>query len=455
MRVAILGLGEAGTLYAAGFAAAGVELTGFDPADVPTPIGVRRCAGIAEAVDRAELVLGLTGAKHAKAVLEQAAPAMRAGACFADMNSGSPALKAQLAEALAVRGDLVFADVTVIGSVPAHGAATALVVSGAGAAVVQEAFVPLGAPVDVVSDRPGDAARRKLLRSLFMKSLGASIVEALEAGEAAGDLDWVRGQIAAQLTDGSVGMDRLAEGTAKHGERRGQEARAAAQMVAELGLTPTMTRAAADLHLGLARSATRLEDSLLAAYAGLPTANIGDARQRLGLVDSGIRAMWPGAAVVGRAHTVFCRAGENVGLSQALETARPGDVIVVDGQGDVARALMGELIAERARSKGVRGMVIDGAIRDVTVLAEIGFPVWARAVTPAGPYKFGPGWAGRPVAVGGVVVHPGDLVVGDDDGVAIVPAAEAEQTLLDARAVEADEAGRRAAIIAARAGAPA
>jgi len=285
---------------------------------------------------------------------------------------------------------------------------------------------------------------------MFMKSLGASIVEALTAAEAAGDLDWVRGQIAGQLADGSVGMDRLADGTAKHGERRGHEARAAAQMAAELGITPTMTRAAADLHLGLAQSAGRLEDSLLAAYQGLPTANIGDARQRLGLLASAIRPMWPGAAVVGRAHTVFCRAGENLGLTQALETARPGDVLVVDGQGDVARALMGELIAERARNKGVRGMVIDGAIRDVTVLAEIGFPVWARAVTPAGPYKFGPGWVGRPVAVGGVVVNPGDLVVGDDDGVAIVPAAEAEQTLLDARTIETDEAGRRAGILAAR-----
>src|SRR4051794_34317016 len=100
MRVAILGLGEAGTLYAAGFAAAGVELTGFDPADVPTPAGVERTADVAETVRNADLVLGLTGARYAKAVLEQAAPGMRPGACFADMNSGSPALKAELAEAL-------------------------------------------------------------------------------------------------------------------------------------------------------------------------------------------------------------------------------------------------------------------------------------------------------------------------------------------------------------------
>lgn len=451
MRVAILGLGEAGTLYAGGLTAAGAEVTGFDPADVPTPAGVTRLPSVAEAVADAELVLGLTGASHAAAVLGQAVPAMADGACFADMNSGTVTLKQQLAEVVGARPGLVFADVTVIGSVPENGAATAVVVSGAGAEVAAAAFRQLGAPVDVVSDRPGDAARRKLLRSVFMKGLGALVVEALEAGEAADDAAWLRGQVAAALTGGEVAMDRLADGTRKHAHRRGLEARSAAQVVADLGLTPTMARAAADAHLGLARAANRLEDSLLAAYEGLPTANIGDARQRLGLLHSAIRPMWAGATVVGRAHTVFCRAGENVGLIQSLDTARPGDVIVIDGQGDVARALTGELIAERAISKGVRGMVIDGAVRDVSVLAEIGFPVWARAQTPAGPYKNGPGWVGAAVSVGGVVVQPGDLVVGDDDGVAIVPAAEAEQTLVDARAVEADESARRAAILAARA----
>src|SRR4051794_30957258 len=171
MQVAILGLGEAGTLYAAGFAAAGVELTGFDPADVPTPGGVRRCADIAEAVRDAELVLGLTGAKHALAVLQQAAPAMRTGACFADMNSGSPALKARLAEALDTRGDLLIAAVPVSAWCPARGGATALVVPARGGGVVRAPSAPRGARVDVVGARPGDAARRKLLRSMFMKSL--------------------------------------------------------------------------------------------------------------------------------------------------------------------------------------------------------------------------------------------------------------------------------------------
>jgi RraA family protein len=160
--------------------------------------------------------------------------------------------------------------------------------------------------------------------------------------------------------------------------------------------------------------------------------------------------MWKGARLVGRARTVWTRAGDNKAVHEALEKVRPGEVIVINGHGDCNRALMGELIAERARSRGCVGMIIDGAARDIDVLAEIGFGVWARAANPAGPYKDGPGKIDIPVAVGGVVCAPGDLVVADDDGVIIVPAAEVFTSLAAGRAVEADEAARRAAIIAAR-----
>jgi 4-hydroxy-4-methyl-2-oxoglutarate aldolase len=121
---------------------------------------------------------------------------------------------------------------------------------------------------------------------------------------------------------------------------------------------------------------------------------------------------------------------------------------VINGQGDTGRALIGELIAERAKARGVVGMVIDGAARDVVELERMGFGVWARAVCPAGPYKNGPGQVDVPVAVGGVAVCPGDLIVGDDDGVIVIPAAEAGASLLGGRSVEADEAQRRAAILA-------
>jgi RraA family protein len=183
--------------------------------------------------------------------------------------------------------------------------------------------------------------------------------------------------------------------------------------------------------------------NLLTRLAQLPTANVADAMDRLGVLDSRIKPVWAGATVVGPAYTVWTRAGDNKVVHEALGLAEPGDVIVVNGQGDESRALIGELMAERARASGIAGFVIDGAVRDAKTIGAIGLPVFARAVTPAGPYKYGPGHLGRTVAVGGVAVAPGDVVVADADGVIIVPRAEATQILAAAEAKHADETARR------------
>lgn len=185
----------------------------------------------------------------------------------------------------------------------------------------------------------------------------------------------------------------------------------------------------------------------LARLAALPTANIGDAMDRLGVLDSRIRPIWPGARLAGRAFTVWTRSGDNALVHQALEVVGAGDVIVINGGGDESRALIGELIGQRALRAGVAGFVIDGAARDADDLGKLGMPVFARAVTPAGPYKNGPGHLGRTVAVGGVAVAPGDLVFGDADGVVVVPAGEAERIATAAEAVFALEEGKRAAIL--------
>ncbi|MEU4893337.1 DUF1932 domain-containing protein [Streptomyces sp. NPDC044780] len=454
MKVGILGLGEAGALYATGFSEHGWQVAGFDPGDVPTPAGVARAASPADAVQGCDLVLSLTGAKAALAVAEEAAPYLPDATVYADMNAGAPELKRKIADVIAASSRALFSDVSVIGSVPKYRHRTALLASGPGAPAVVGHFGALQAPVEDLGAEPGAASARKLLRSLFMKGVAAVIVEAVDAGRAAGAERWVRGQIAAELTGGEAALERLYRGTYKHADRRAREVAAAADLLRELGLDPGLARAVSRLHTltgrpeGL-RDTTRLTPAVLAAYQGLPTANIGDATERLGLLDSGISALWPGARAVGRAVTVWTRAGDNQAIHQAVKIAEPGDIIVVNGEGDVSRALIGELIAERARARGVVGMVLDGAARDVEVLAEMGFPVWARAVTPAGPYKFGPGRVGVPVAVGGVVCQPGDLVVGDGDGVAVVPADRAASVLAAAREVEAEEARRRAGIRAA------
>jgi 3-hydroxyisobutyrate dehydrogenase-like beta-hydroxyacid dehydrogenase len=173
MRVAVIGLGEAGTLYASGFAARGWEVAGFDPADNITPPGVTRFAKVADAVAGADLVLSLTGGKAALPAAAALAPALPASALFADLNAGSAALKKKIAQVIATESGAAFADVSVVGSVPTHGAQTPLVVSGAGADRAAGYFASIGTPVENIAGAPGDASRRKLLRSSFMKGLGA------------------------------------------------------------------------------------------------------------------------------------------------------------------------------------------------------------------------------------------------------------------------------------------
>lgn len=190
----------------------------------------------------------------------------------------------------------------------------------------------------------------------------------------------------------------------------------------------------------------RPDPALVARLGAIPAANIGDAMDRLGILDSRIQAVWPGARVAGPALTVWTRAGDNLLIHQALTVVQPGDVIVVNGEADESRALIGELIGGRAKVRGCAGFVIDGAVRDAEALGELDVPVFARASTPAGPYKNGPGRMHETIAVGGVAVAPGDIVVGDSDGVVVVPQARAAEIAEAAEAVQRKEDGMRAEI---------
>ena len=397
------------------------------------------------AVEGAEVVLSLVGGRHALAVAESVAASLAADVVYVDMNTADATTKAAIATAV---GAHRFADVSVIGSVPALRSAAGVVISGEAADAAEKLFVSLGASTENIAGAPGDASARKLLRSVFMKGLGALIVEATEAGRAAGAEAWVRAQIAAELSEGESALDRLLLGTLKHGARRGVEADSAADLVATLGVRPVMARAAAEVHHERADAGLYDTDDLLAELHNVPVANIGDARDRMGMVDSGIHSVWKGAKAVGRARTVWAREGDNKAIHEVINHVQPGDIVVINGQGDTNRALIGELITEKLRARGAVGMIIDGAARDVDVLEEMGFGVWARAVNPAGPYKNGPGQINIPVAIGGVVVNPGDVICADSDGVIVIPAAEAVSSLIAGRAVEADEAQRRAAILA-------
>lgn len=171
------------------------------------------------------------------------------------------------------------------------------------------------------------------------------------------------------------------------------------------------------------------EDAILERLRALPVAAIGDVMDRLGILNSAIKPVWDGARLAGRALTVWTRAGDNKTIHEAIPLVQRDDVIVVNGEADESRALIGELLGRRAQVAGAAGFVLDGAARDAKGLAELGIPVFARTVTPAGPYKFGPGRIGVPVAVGGVVVEPGDYIAGDADGVVVITPESIDEVL--------------------------
>lgn len=175
-----------------------------------------------------------------------------------------------------------------------------------------------------------------------------------------------------------------------------------------------------------------------AKFKGAATAIISDNLERLpGAV--GLRPFHRGGHMAGPAFTIRTAAGDNQAIHRALELFRPGDVLVVDGGGDTGRALVGEIIASIAFQRGAAGLVIDGAIRDAGALARSDFPVFARTAIHRGPYKNGPGETGVPVSIGGMVVQPGDIVVGDEDGVVAFPRAVATDLLAAVKAQEEKE----------------
>ncbi|MGV3569552.1 MAG: RraA family protein [Ramlibacter sp.] len=189
---------------------------------------------------------------------------------------------------------------------------------------------------------------------------------------------------------------------------------------------------------------------LVEAFAGLPVANISDCMTRMTAAGPRLRPLHGGGGLCGPALTVKTRPGDNLMVHKAMAMAEPGDVIVVDGGGDLTNALIGELMTTYARTRGIAGFVIDGAVRDLDVIAGGDLPVYAAGVTHRGPYKDGPGEINVPIAIDGMVIHPGDLVVGDADGVLCVPFDGAEEVLAATRAKNAAEVQTLADIAAGR-----
>ncbi|MGE0803565.1 MAG: RraA family protein [Lautropia sp.] len=187
--------------------------------------------------------------------------------------------------------------------------------------------------------------------------------------------------------------------------------------------------------------------ALARRFLDVPVANVSDCMARMFAGGPRLRPMHSGGRMAGAALTVKTRPGDNLLIHKALELAQPGDVIVVDGGGDLTNSLIGEIMADHAALLGVAGLVINGAIRDAGAIRRKALPVFAAGVTHRGPYKDGPGEVNVTLALDGMVVHPGDLIIGDDDGLLCVPF-ELAQTLLDAALGKQETERRMVASIA-------
>lgn len=252
--VAVLGLGEAGSEIAADLAAAGATVRAFDPLVRPGP-ALTACSSEADASTGADLVLSVNSAHDALAALRAGVESLGPGSVWADLNTGSARLKEGLAS-IAAEHDRSFADVALMSPVPGRGLRTPMVVSGTGASRYSALLMPLGAEIEVLDGEAGLAATRKLLRSVFYKGMAASAVEALAAAQRAGQEEWLRTHLAEELEQATAAtLERLETGTYRHARRRCGEMRAAAELLHDLGITPHMSAASADLLADLVRAA--------------------------------------------------------------------------------------------------------------------------------------------------------------------------------------------------------
>lgn len=183
----------------------------------------------------------------------------------------------------------------------------------------------------------------------------------------------------------------------------------------------------------------RVDRQAASAFGEIAVANVSDCMWRMDAGGSRLRPLHRGGRLAGPALTVRSRPGDNLMLHKALDLAEPGDVIVCDAGGDTTNALFGELMLAHALKRRIGGLVIYGAVRDAEAIAAQDMPVYAVGVTHRGPYKDGPGEVGFPISIEGMVIHPGDLILGDADGVLCVPRAQVGAVAERARAKKAAE----------------
>jgi 4-hydroxy-4-methyl-2-oxoglutarate aldolase len=204
--------------------------------------------------------------------------------------------------------------------------------------------------------------------------------------------------------------------------------------------------ASADSLADIRRDFQRVPSDTVKKASEIQPAIFADVAGRRGALHARIRALAPTMKVCGPAFTIEVRPGDNLMIHAGMAIAKPGDVLVIDGKGDQTSALMGTIMMTACRQIGIAGVVMDGPVRDSAEIIEMGYPVFSAGTNPNGPTKFVPGRIGHPISVGGVAVNPGDLIVGDADGIVVIEREKVEALLPLATKKAADETKRIASI---------
>jgi regulator of RNase E activity RraA len=198
------------------------------------------------------------------------------------------------------------------------------------------------------------------------------------------------------------------------------------------------------------REFERISPQIVQRASQFAASILADVAGRRGTLDGRIQPLAPSMRLAGPAFTIEVRPGDNLMIHAAMSMAKPGDILVIDGKADRTCALMGSIMINACKKLGLGGVVIDGAVRDTEELRELGFPVYAICANPNGPTKFVPGRINWPISCGGIAVRPGDLLVGDADGVVVIEREKAESLLGEAAKKVADERARIADIVAGK-----